>query len=159
MITYTKQNGCFFQMNEGAKHYHLYEMQAYKGKTTSDIIAIFDHDNDCIINHVYGANTISVDELDEVVTEYVTEYEAKQKAKTKTEVVANYKFSKAGVKAFLEHASDDFFEEMDKDWDLQNLAQYDIVISCGKHSISIPLGAEEWGCVEEMLEDAVEEYE
>lgn len=159
MITYTKQNGCFFQMNEGAKIYDLYEMQVYKGKTTSDIIAIFDHDNDCIVNHVYGANTISVDELDEVVSEYVTEYETKLKAKTKTEIVANYKFSKAGVKAFLEHASDDFFEEMDKDLDLQNLSQFDIVVSCGKHSISIPLGAEEWGYVEEMLEDAAEEYE
>ena len=159
MITYTKQNGCFFQMNEDAKHYHLYEMQAYKGKATSDIIAIFDHDNDCIVNHVYGANTISVAELDEVVTEYVTEYEIRQKAKVKNEIVANYKFSKAGVKAFLGHASNDFFEEMDKDLDLQNLAQYDIVVSCGKHSISIPLGAEEWGCVEEMLENAVEEYE
>lgn len=159
MITYDKNYGCWFQMNGDARHYPLYEMETYKGNTTSDIIVIWDHDNDCIVNHVYGANTIAVDELDKVVTEYVEEYEAKQKAKAKTEIVANYKFSKAGVKAFLESASDDFFEEMDKDWDLQNLAQFDIVVSCGKHSINIPLGAEEWGCIEVMLEDAVKEYE
>ena len=161
MITYDKNYGCWFQMDGCAIHYPLYEMKTYKGNSTSDIIVIFDHDNDRIVNHVYGANTIAIDELDKVVTEYVEEYEAKQReeAKVKAEVSANYKFSKAGVKAFLDDASTDFFAEMDKDWDEQHLEQFDVVVTCGKRQIVVPLCAEQWGCIEECLTEAVEDWE
>lgn len=159
MITYNKKSGWGFIGEESGKQYSLYEMISYRGNTTSDIIIIWDHDSDCIVNHVYGANSTSIEELSDIITEYVKEYETKEKAKAKAEIAASYKFTKTGVKAFLEYASDDFFKEMDKDPDEQDLAQFDIVVSCGKHSISIPLGAEEWGNIEELLFDSLENYE
>lgn len=156
MITYHKEYGCWFQMTEDSKHYSLFEMTTYKHKSTSDIIAIWDYDNHEFVNYLYGANTISVDELDKAVSEYVAEYEAKKKAeeKAKAEVLAKYKFTKAGVSAFLADASAEFFEDMDNGG--EHLDQFDIVVSCGKRSIRIPLGAEEWGSVETMLADCLE---
>lgn len=159
MITYNKKSGWGFIGEESGKQYSLYEMVSYRGNTTSDIIVIWDHDSDCIVNHVYGANSTSIEELSDIITEYVKEYETKEKEKEKAEIAASYKFTKTGVKAFLEYASDDFFKEMDKEPEEQNLAQFDIVVSCGKHSISVPLGAEEWGNVESLLYDSLESYE
>jgi hypothetical protein len=159
MITYNKKSGWCFIGEESGKQYSLYEMVSYRGNTTSDIIIIWDHDSDCIVNHVYGANSTSIEELSDIITEYVKEYETKEKEKEKAEIAASYKFTKTGVKAFLEYASDDFFEEMDKEPEEQDLAQFDIVVSCGKHSISVPLGAEEWGNVESLLYDSLENYE
>lgn len=158
MIIYEKKNGWSFLSEDTEKQYSLYEMVSYRGHSTSDIITIWDHANDCFVNHVYGANSTSIEELSDIIAEYVKEYETKEKAKATAEIAASYKFSKAGVKAFLEYASDDFFAEMEKEWDEQNLAQFDIVVSCGKHSITVPLGAEEWGCIEAMLEDSLEAY-
>lgn len=159
MITYNKKSGWGFIGEESGKQYSLYEMVSYRGNTTSDIIIIWDHDSDCIVNHVYGANSTSFEELSDIITEYVKEYETNDRAKAKPEIAASYKFTKAGVKAFLEYASDDFFKEMDKDPEEQDLSQFDIVVSCGKHSISIPLGAEEWGNVESLMYDSLENYE
>jgi hypothetical protein len=159
MITYNKKSGWGFIGEESGKQYSLYEMVSYRGNTTSDIIIIWDHDSDCIVNHVYGANSTSIEELSDIITEYVKEYETKEKEKAKAEIAASYKFTKTGVKAFLEYASDDFFKEMDKEPEEQDLAQFDIVVSCGKHSISVPLGAEEWGNVESLLYDSLENYE
>ena len=156
MITYDKRFGCWFQMDENSRHYALYEMMSYKHNSTSDIVVIFDHDHDSIVNYVYGANVLCVDELDKAVSEYVEEYEAMARGEAKVGCSASYRFTKAGVKAFLENASKDFFEEMDHELENQDLSKFDIVISCGKHKIRIPLGAEEWNCVEEMLEDCLE---
>lgn len=161
MITYHKEYGCWFQMNENAKHYALYEATTYKHKTTSDRVLIWDEDADEMVNFVYGANILGVDELDKAITEYVAEYEAKKKAEAKAKIkaLAEYKFTKAGVRAFLDETSTDFFAEMEKDWDDQHLEHFDIVITCGTRKISIPLGAEQWDALERCLEDAVEEWE
>lgn len=152
MITYHKEYGCWFQMNECAKHYALYEATTYKHKSTSDRVIIWDEDNDKMVNFVYGANILSIDDLDKAVTEYVAEYEANQKAK----VVHTYAFSNAGIKAFEDRASADFFEEFEKDWDDQNLQQFDIVVACGKHQVRIPLGAEEWNELVYYLKNCLE---
>lgn len=161
MITYHKEYGCWFQMTEDAKHYALYEAKTYKHNSTSDRVIIWDEDNDEMVNFVYGATILGVDELDKAVSEYVAEYEARQKAeaRAKDEIVATYKITKAGVRAFLDEASTDFFAEMEKPWDDQHLENYDIVISCGKRKISIPLGAEEWNGIEVLLTDAAETWE
>ena len=156
MIIYTKEHGCYFENETNKKHYHLYEAMTYKGNTTSDAIVIWDHDNDRIVNHVYGANTIDVDELDKMVSNYVAEYEAKQKATQKQEIAVEYRFTRAGLKAFEDQASSDFFAEMDKEWDEQELNKFDIVVSCGEHQIRVPLGAEEWDIVNAMLRECLE---
>ena len=161
MITYHKEYGCWFQMTEDAKHYALYEAKTYKHNSTSDRVIIWDEDNDEMVNFVYGATILSVDELDKAVTDYVAEYEARQKAeaRAKAEALAEYKFTKAGVNAFLDETSTDFFAEMEKDWDDQHLELFDTVISCGTRQIKVPLGAYQWECLESYLKDAVEDWE
>lgn len=157
MITYHKEYGCWFQMTENSKHYELYEAITYKHKSTSDRVLIWDVDNDELVNFVYGANSLGVDELDKIVTEYVAEYEAKRNKPSKARAFIKHDFTKAGVKAFTENASKDFFAEMDIGG--ENLDQFDIVVSCGKHKIRVPLGAEEWDGIESWLNDAIEEWE
>lgn len=159
MITYHKEYGCWFQMTEDSKHYALYEAKTYKHNSTSDRVIIWDEDNDEMVNFVYGANVLSVDELDKAVSEYVTEYEARQKteAKATQKAEVSYRFTRAGVKAFLADASAEFFEDMDNGG--EHLDQFDIGVSCGKRSIRVPLGAEEWNGIEVWLEDAINEWE
>lgn len=159
MITYHKEYGCWFQMTEDSKHYALYEAKTYKHNSTSDRVIIWDEDNDEMVNFVYGATILSVDELDKIVTDYVAEYEARRKAeeKTKVKAFAKYEFTKAGVRAFLDKTSTDFFEEMDNGG--EHLDQFDIVVTCGKHKISMPLGAYLWDQLTDCLTDSVEDWE
>lgn len=159
MITYHKEYGCWFQMTEDAKHYALYEAKTYKHNTTSDRVIIWDEDNDEMVNFVYGATILGIDELDKAVSEYVAEYETRRKAEASAKTEWAYRFTKAGVKAFLDNASEDFFAEMNKNLIEQDLGKFDIVVSCGKHKIRVPLGAEEWEGLESWLNDAIEEWE
>lgn len=156
MIIYTKDNGFEFVSKASDKHYRLYEGKSYKGNTTSDRILIWDEESDKLVNFVYGANILEVHDIDTACADYVAEYEAEQRTSRRAEIVATYRFTDAGVKAFLDCASADFFEEMEKDYTSQNLGQFDIVVSCGKHSINIPLGAEEWEAVNVMLNECME---
>ena len=156
MITYHKEYGCWFQMDENAKHYALYEATAYKHNTTSDRVLIWDEDNDELVNFVYGANILGVDDLDKAVTEYVAEYEAKKSKPSKASAFIKHEFTKAGVQSFENQASADFFEEFEKPYDDQHLENFDIMVSCGKHQIRIPLGAEEWNELINYLKECLE---
>lgn len=156
MITYHKDYGCWFQMSEDSRHYGLFEMKTYKHNSTSDIVVVWDHDNHEFVNYVYGANTLSVDELDKIVTEYVTEYEAKRKRAHKARAYIKHGFNEAGIKDFEDQASADFFEEFEKPYDDQHLENFDIMVSCGNHQIRIPLGAEEWNELTYYLKGCLE---
>jgi hypothetical protein len=157
MITYHKEYGCWFQMTEDAKHYALYEAKTYKHNSTSDRVIIWDEDNDEMVNFVYGATILGIDELDKAVSEYVAEYETRRKAEAKAEV--SYRFTKAGVKAFEDSASRDFFAEMEKNWEDQHLEKFDINVTCGKHKIRVPLGADDWSGLILWLNESIEEWE
>jgi hypothetical protein len=115
----------------------------------------------CFANYVQGATFLyeDISELDNTVKQYVDEYEAKRNKPSKAKAFVKYEFTKAGVKAFLDDASTEFFEEMEKPWEDQKLEQYYIVVSCGKHKITVPLGAEEWNALDCWLTECVEEYE
>ena len=114
---------------------------------------MWDEERNRFANYVYGATSLfeNIAELDDNVRYYVDEYEAKQK---QNNIAVGYRFTKAGVKAFLDNASADFFADMDDGG--EHLDQFDIVVSCGKHSIRIPLGAEEWNSVDTMLRECLE---
>lgn len=151
MITYHKEYGCWFQMDETARHYHLYEMTTYKHKSTSDIIVVFDHDSDTIVNHVYGANTISIDELDKIVTEYVEEYEAKQKReKEKRERVVRYEFTRAGVTAFERDVIDDILDRDICEW---------FTLTHAGRELRIPDTAMAYEGMETFLQEAIDDWE
>lgn len=158
MIIYTKENGCYFERESTGKHYHLYEMETYKGNTTSDIIAIWDHDNDCLVNHLYGANLISVEDLDRDVSAYVEEYERKKRAEA-VQISVQYKFTEDGVKRFMKNAYDNIFEAMDNCNPMtDDYGDHDIYIRIGCHEIRIPDVAYAYQAMEDYLKDVVEDY-
>lgn len=108
MIIYTKENGCYFVRETTEKHYHLFEAMTYKGHTTSDRVIIWDEDTDQMVNFVYGANSISVEELDQMVSDYVEEYEAKQKKRVPVSIT--YKLTRDGVRLWLSDVVDDILD-------------------------------------------------
>lgn len=156
MIYWSKRDGYTYKDEDTYKEYSLYEMMAYRGAASSDVVAIWDEERNCFANYVHGATFLheDIEELNKTIKQYVDKYEAKAKATA----ITKHPFSEAGVKAFEDKASADFFEEMEKDFVEQDLTKYDIVLTCGKHRISIPLGAEEWDSVVEMLNNCLEGY-
>lgn len=148
MITYSKETGCYF--DTGDRHYHLLEMMDYKGKKTSDIIAIWDFDNNALVGYTYGASTIGIEELDEVVSEAVREHEAKQATAERTAPCIAYRFTKGGISAFSCDVVEDILE-------------HDICepyrISHGNRSIELPDLAQIHELLDVFLEDALEEAE
>lgn len=150
MIIYDKKNGWAFLSEETGKHYALYEMISYRGHTTSDIIAIWDHDNDFIVNHVYGATILKIEELSETISYYVAEYETRARGKAKEETEIYYKLSKSGVRAWGNDVVEDICEK-----DLCG----DYIISHGNRSVRLPDLAEIHNMLECFLEDVVEEME
>lgn len=150
MIIYDKKDGWEFLSEETGKRYALYEMVCYRGKATSDIIAIWDHDNDCIVSHVYGATCVRIEELSETISDYVMEYETRVRGKAKEETEVYYRLSKAGVKAWSGDVVDDICERG---------ICHDYIISHGSRSINLPDLAEIHNMLECFLEDAVTEVE
>lgn len=161
MIIWDKKNGYTYKDEATNKEYTLHELMCYKGTASSDIVGIWDEKNNCFANYVYGAEFLdeSIEELNNTIKYYVDAYEAKRNNQSKARAFIKYKSTKAGVKDFLADASTDFFAEMEKPWEDQQLEKYDIVISCGKRKISIPLGAEEWDGIEALLTNASETWE
>lgn len=102
MIIYTSREGYLWENEETGKQYSLYEMVCLGGKATSDMVAIWDHDNDenIFVNWFMGASCMDAKELDKTVAHYVAEYEAKKEAQKKERLGINYKLSKVGVKAW-----------------------------------------------------------
>ena len=151
MIIWDKVNGFTYENEANGKRYSLFEAKCYQGEATSDILIMWDEERNRFANYVYGASNLfeNIAELDDTVRYYVEKYEA-----TKKKIAVNYSFTKAGVKAFIDGASTDFFEDMDNGG--EHLDQFDIVVSCGKHQIKIPLGAEEWNELEAMLNFCLE---
>lgn len=156
MIIWDKKNGYIYEDEQTHKRYSTYEAKCYEGECTSDIVIIWDEKNNCFANYVYGATFLheSIEELNNTIKFYVDDYEAKRNKRSKTRAFIKHEFTKAGIENFIEHASTDFFEEMNNGG--EHLDQFDIVVSCGKNQIRIPLGAEEWDCVEAMLTNCLE---
>lgn len=148
MIIYTKDNGCYFVRESTEKHYHLYEAMTYKGKTTSDRIIIWDEDADKMVNFVYGANGIGVEELDKMVSAYVEEYEAKQKKRVP--VSTAYSFTRDGVRHWLNDVVEDILDK--------NICE-DYLISHAHRVIRLPDLAHIHEGLQYLLETALEEEE
>lgn len=156
MIIWDKKNGYTYEDETNGKRYSLFEAKCYQGEATSDVVVIWDEEKNRFANYVYGASNLfeHIEELDNTIKYYVGEY-----TKEIPQAEVSYRFTHAGIKAFLDEASTDFFAEMDKPYEDQHLENYDIVISCGKRKISIPLGAEPWNDLELFLFEALEYWE
>lgn len=158
MIIYTKNDGCYFEREATGKHYHLYELETYKGDTTSDIIAIMDHDENSFVNYLYGANVISIEDLDKAVGSYVEEYESKKQAKA-VQTAVTYKFTEDGIKRFMQSAYDDIFKAMEAVNPMTDFyGDHDIHVKIGCHEITIPDVAYAYQAFEEYLKDVLEDY-
>jgi hypothetical protein len=155
MLTYDKNNGFYYHNDD--RHYHLYEMKAYLSDKTSDILVIFDHDRDTVVNHVYGATTIRPDELDRIVTEYVQQYERELRTPKAPEPdeVNEYKFNKLGVKGFMSDAFECIYEALEDD----SIKFPEIEIKVRDRKITIPILRQTWEHFERFMPDALEEWE
>ena len=158
MIIWDKKNGYIYEDEQTHKRYSTYEAKCYQGECTSDIVIIWDDKNNCVANYVYGATFLheSIEELNNTIKFYVDDYEAKRSKPSKARAFLKYEFTKAGIQAFEDRASADFFAEMEKPFDDQYLEKFDIMVSCGKHQIRIPFGAQEWDSLLEMLDECLE---
>ena len=156
MIIWDKKNGYTYKDEDTSKEYSLGELSCYQGEASHDIVAIWDNKNNCFANYVYGAEFLhkNIEELNHTIKFYVDDYETKRNKQSKARAYIKYEFTKAGVEAFRDRASADFFAEMDNGG--EHIDKFDIFVSCGKHQIRIPLGAEEWNGVEELLEHCLE---
>ena len=148
MIIWTAKEGYIYESESNGKRYALLEMKCYRGKATSDIIAIWDEENDCFVNHVYGATYLDgeIDELDKNIRILVDEYEAKAEARVHTGAEVHYKTTKAGVKAWCSDVVDDIL-------DREVCCPY--IISHGNRYVQLPDLAE----IHEMLENFLTEAE
>ena len=153
MIIWDKRNGYTYKDESTSKEYSLSELSCYHGEASHDIVAIWDNKNNCFANYVYGAEFLhkNIEELNNTIKLYVDDYEAQRNKQSKTKAFVKHEFTNAGITAFLDQASNDFFAEMEKPYEDQHLEKFDIMVSCGKHQIRIPLGAQEWDEVEAML--------
>lgn len=158
MIIWDKKNGYTYKDEDTSKEYSLSEMTCYQGTASHDIVAIWDDAKNCFANYVYGAEFLheNIEELNNTIKFYVDAYETKQTEKRKARAFIKHSFSDAGIKAFEDQASADFFEEFEKPFDDQDLPKFDIFVSCGKHQIRIPLGAEEWNELIYYLKNCLE---
>ena len=158
MIIWDKKNGYTYEDEQTHKRYSLLEGKCYKGECTSDSIIMWDDEKMCFADYVQGATFLykDIEELDQTIKGYIDAYEAKQTEKRKARAFIKHSFSDAGIKAFEDQASADFFEEFEKPFDDQDLTKFDIMVSCGKHQIRIPLGAEEWNELTYFLKECLE---
>lgn len=154
MIIWNKRNGYSYEDEHSGKRYSIFEVNSYKGETSMDAVAIWDDTEEHFVNYVFGADFLYKDlyYFDEAVAYQINEYEANKLDSEKV----RYRFSKPGVRMFLEKASDDFFEAMEDD--NGDLVNYDIQITVGGHKIIVPLMAETWDCLSEWMTECVEEY-
>lgn len=149
MIIWSKKNGYAYEDEFTHKRYSIFEAITYKGESSTDAVAIWDDEEEQFVNYLYGADFLykNLAYFDEAVSCCIKEYEEKEKAR--------YRFTKAGVRLFVEKASDDFFKAMEEGEDLE---PYNIDITVGNHRIVVPLGAMEWDGLETWLKECAEEY-
>lgn len=149
MIIWSKKEGYRYEDESDGKRYAIFEMKCYGGKATSDCLAIWDEENDCFVNHVYGATHLDelLDDFEDTIKSYVDEYKQKT-AKAKAQVKTHYPLTKAGVKAWCSDVVDDI---LDKE------IFGDYIISHRNRQIRLPDLAEIHSLLEDFLAEAEEE--
>lgn len=159
MLKFTENDGFIYFDETTGKEFSLFDTSSLGGKTTPDIVVIFDHAANKVVNYFYGS-THCVDgvkelrELDKSVKQYVDEYIARD---LNPEVI-KYPFGVNGVKRFMADAYADIFKAMeDCDPMVDNYGDHDIYIRIHGREIVIPDLAQCYQLLEEYLDNAVEE--
>lgn len=136
MIIYSKRNGYYYEDETTGERFALVILNSLGGTTTTDIVGIWDEENNRLRGWFYGATLLESDpkQLDELVPQYILKPEPKP-----CKPVVKYSFTKAGSKAFCDDVVGEFFEAMDKDEDLR---AYNIHVTVGKRTIEIPMLAD-----------------
>lgn len=145
MIIWDQRNGYRYEDETDGKRYAIYEMMCYRGKATSDCLAIWDEEGDRFVNHVYGATYLDGDiaELNKTIKQYVDEYK-NETPKT----MLTYPLTKHGIEAW---SSDVIGDILDRE------LTGDYILSHRNRQIKLPDLAYIHECIEVMLRDAEEE--
>ena len=150
MITYHKEYGCWFQLTEDSKRYALMEMSPYKGEGAVDILAIWDFDNHEIVDWIYHASALDIDDLDLNIENRVNNYEKRKREAEATPPVVKYDFTRAGVDAFKQDVLDDILDRDICEW---------FTLTHAGRQIRIPDTAMAYEGLETFLQEAIDDWE
>lgn len=161
MIIYTEKNGFTYKDEHSGKEYELYEMVSLGGKTTSDMVAIWDNSEEqgiggAFVNWFAGASLTNASELNESAAGYVREYEAKRADQNRAPAPISYKFTKEGTKLFIEDVANDIFSELDSN--NADMDRLEFTITIGNRTISVPMFADSFDRFDIWLTEAEREW-
>lgn len=161
MLKFTENDGFIYFDETTGKEFSLFDTNTLGGKTTPDIIVIFDYAANKVVNYLYGS-TNSMDgakalrELNKSVKGYVDEYIARDL----NPATINYPFDANGAKRFMSDAYDDIFKAMENcNPMVDDYGDHDIYIRIYGREIRIPDLAMCYELLDDYLKKAVEEAE
>ena len=161
MLKFTENDGFIYFDETTGKEFSLFDTSSLGGKTTPDIIVIFDHAANKIVNYIYGS-THCMDgakallELDKSVKHYVDEYMHQDL----NPATIKYPFDANGARRFMSDAYDDIFKAMeDCDPMTDDYGDHDIYIRINGREIRVPDLAMCYELLDNYLKNAVEEAE
>lgn len=158
-----------FHMNDGfsyvdettGKEFSLFNTECLGGKSSPDIVVIFDYEANQVVNYFYGAcfctgDTKALRTLHDDVKGYVDEY----LKRTQSPDTIKYPFDANGAKRFMSDAYDDIFKAMeDCNPMVDDYGDHDIYIRIYGREIRIPDLAMCYELLDDYLKKAVEEAE
>lgn len=136
MIIYSKRDGYYYKDETTGERFALVELKTLGADLTTDIVGIWDEENNELRGYFSGATLYENDpkQLDELVQEYIEKPHQKP-----AKPAVSYAFTRAGCKAFCEDVVSEFFEAMDVDKDLRD---YNIHVTVGKRTVELPMFAD-----------------
>lgn len=147
MIIYSKRNGYYYEDETTGERFALVELKALGADLTTDIVGIWDEENNRFRGYFMGATLYDNDpkQLDELVQQYIEK--PQQKA---TEPVVSYAFNRNGVNAFKQDVLDDILD--------RNICEWFTLTHAGR-TIRIPDTAMAFEGLEVFLDEAIDDWD
>lgn len=147
MIIYSKRNGYYYEDETTGERFALVILNSLGGTTTTDIVGIWDEENNRFVGHFYGATLLENDpkQLDELVPQYI-----QKPGQEATKPAVSYDFTHAGVKAFVQDVIDDILD--------RNICEWFTVSHAGR-VIRVPDTAMAFEGLELFLQEAIDDWE
>lgn len=159
MLKFTENDGFIYFDETTGKEFSLFDTSSLGGKTTPDIIVIFDYAANKVVNYIYGSahcmdGAEALRELDKSVKGYVDEYLSRDL----NPAPIKYPFNENGAKRFMSDAYDDIFKAMGNcNPMVDNYGDHDIYIRINGREIRVPDLAMCYELLDDYLNNAVEE--
>lgn len=146
MIIYSKRNGYYYEDETTGERFALVELKTLGADLTTDIVGIWDEENEEFRGYFKGATLYENDpkQLDELVRQYLEK--PQQKA---TAPAVSYEFTRAGISAFEQDVLDDILDRNICEW---------FTLSHAGRMIRIPDTAMAYEGLEIFLKEAIDDW-